>query len=185
MNRPKDILPGDFVQDGLALQRWPHQTMACWKRAKHGLIVREIARHCFVDQAFVVVEEINLESLQSTVEPYRLGPFLSAGWMLATISEWNSAVRKCQARADRERYGIPVYAADLAWRVGCIVRATKTKLVSANGLAFCRQTGKARGACTVRIKDSSLAEVEAFLAGREKVDIVAERKPSRSRRSAT
>lgn len=116
----------------------------------------------------------------------------SEGWEPATAAEWERAVADAtkaehkrqaerEARRDGDVYGIEAkvsgrFSGETTER---IVRATATTLIANNGAVYSRKHGRQRGSdrfSTRWIERESLAAVEEFLAGRTKVDIVAERK---------
>lgn len=147
--------------------------------------VREHAS--FAGRDFDIVEEVHAG--HGRVQVYEFG-VLDRLWNVGTQAEWDEAVATAtklergrqaaeQAKADGEQWGLLVDYRQAFTGSACttrIVRSTKTLLCDALGRRWSRRTGRRITGTAARLTDTSMEEIERFLAGRERVDIVAERK---------
>ncbi len=141
---------------------------------------RPVAVRSFCGVAWVVFESVIGDRANVETATW------SDVWEDATEAEWDAAVRrasKAKAKRDKheawltdaERFGVKVTAgeADVV-----IVRVTKTTIVGIDGGKWLRGGGRPtpRSYFGRRITPADLAKIEAAVDGRERVDIVAERK---------
>ena len=153
----------------------------------------EVAGHTFEQVAIVC----GVRGTVSVEPASRMG---GTGWVEATWKDWQEAearARKAKAKADEEaarllvakRYGIPVQE-EFGYHVrdtstAYIVRATKAYLFDARGRRFHRKASSLRNPGGLvgqkhgfgqRLTRVDTVPVEAYLKGRDRADIVKERK---------
>jgi hypothetical protein len=141
-------------------------------------------RHIPGGIAMLVAEHTSELDGQTSVMFEREDGHVMAGWKarywdaqaVATEKQWNDARQKVIARRERAAdvlaYGLHVEGID-----GRLVSITRTQLVFRDSVSegrYQRRTGRSKG--YRYLSRGQLAEIEKYAAGRERVDVVAERK---------
>lgn len=153
-----------------------------------GVLARIRERVRFAGEDVLIVEMITPLDHHGSIRVFRHDAF--GNWASVAIDEWDQAVTAAtsasrgraaaeKTREDEERYGIVVSTRGRFGSEGetVIVRSTKTMYFDISGRRWSRRTRKRTGDGFVAyLAEDSADALEAFLDGRERVDIVAERK---------